>query len=425
MIVPTILAQAVAIYIFYERHWENVSRHLASSLAGEITLVVNYIENAENDEEVRVQKFLDTATTLFGMHVLTVDDNKAEKYLEGYRTLDHEIYTRKLGERIEHKFEVYQDKKETEIATLIYLEEPKTILIKVSDKRLINSTTYIFIMWMTGTTALLMLISIVFLKNQIRPIIRLARLANNFGRGQEIPPNFKPEGAREVKQAANAFLNMKARISRHIKQRTEMLAGISHDLRTPLTRMKLEIEMIKEKYNDENISELSHDIEDMERMVSSYINFVRADEEEETEIIELEDFLEEIVKKYKAQGFGITLNAEDDISIAARERALRRAIINLIENAIKYASSAKITLKEDMNYANITIDDNGPGIDKEEREEVFKPFHRVESSRNPDTGGTGLGLSIVKDIINGHGGSIVLDEVSDGKGLRVIIKLPL
>lgn len=421
LVLPTILAQAFAVYMFYERHWENVSRHLANSLAGEVSLIVNYVENEDNPE--KLEKFLDGTNSLFAMQALLLGAEKADKYLKEYQSFSHQQYELEMNNKIKNNFSIHSDGES--ISTLINLENnTNKLLIRVSDKRLFNSTTYIFIMWMTGSTALLLAIAVIFLKNQIRPVIRLARLADNFGRGHNVPENFKPEGASEVRQASRAFLNMKDRISRHIRQRTEMLAGISHDLRTPLTRMRLELELIRKKLDEEQAKEIESDITEMENMISSYIDFVRADEEEDSKIVSINSLVENLAHKYSRQDLSVETDIDQEITFYLRENSFRRAIVNLLENSSKFASKAKISANVSEAFLTIQIEDNGPGIPQNEREEVFKPFHRVESSRNRETGGTGLGLSIVRDIINGHGGTVELSD-SDMGGLKASIKLPI
>jgi len=294
LVLPMIFAQIITIYIFYERHWGNVSRNLAESLSGEVSLVVNYVNNV--DDEQRLEKFLSSAGVLFSMKAKMLDGDEISTQIS---PIKHELYEDYLKLKISNQFNIYENSAGNEVLTIVNLDNGRKVLISVSKKRLANSTTSVFVIWMIATTFILMAIAIMFLKNQVRPIIRLARMADNFGRGQEISEKYKPEGAAEVKLVANAFLNMRNRISRHIRQRTEMLAGISHDLRTPLTRLKLELELLKEKLSEDEIKELSADVEDMEKMVQSYIDFVRADEEEETSRCDIAALLRGIISKYK------------------------------------------------------------------------------------------------------------------------------
>ena len=271
---------------------------------------------------------------------------------------------------------------------------------------------------MTGTTLLLLGISIMFLKNQIRPVVRLARLADNLGRGHEITIN-KPEGAAEVRLAFKAFANMQQNLSRFVRQRTEMLAGISHDLRTPLTRMKLELALQKDK--TEFVQNMEKDIKELEHMVNSYIEFARGDEGEEASLADLAVIIEEVAERYKPADIKITA---EKINMYMRPNSIKRVVTNIIENALKYAKKLEIKAYKQAEFAVVEFDDNGIGIAPEKREDVFKPFYRIEESRNSETGGIGLGLSVVRDIVNSHGGTVHLEDSALG-GLKVVIRLPV
>lgn len=422
LIVPTILAQSFAIYMFYDRHWNNVRRHLASSLVGEVTMIVSYIENTDN--QAAIDKFISQSNGLFSLNVIYTDDRSADKYLAGYKPQKFKEYQKRLKEEIGKTFKVYTNDDESKVMTRVTLKGGHILLIEASDKRLFNSSTYIFILWMIGSTFLLTFIAVIILRNQIRPIIRLARLADNFGRGHELPPNFKPEGAKEIRQAANAFLVMKERISRHIKQRTEMLAGISHDLRTPLTRMKLEIAMMREKNDSEALAGITSDINEMESMVNSYLEFVRGDEGEEALETDIGNIIEPIVAKYKEEGADVKFELPaKPVKAKLRRYQISRVVRNLVENAIKFGTKVEVFTVPLQDAVLIIVDDNGPGIPAAERDDVFKPFYRVERSRNKETGGIGLGLSIVRDIVHAHGGTVELADSEMG-GLRAMVKLP-
>ncbi len=417
LILPTVLAQALTVYIFYERHWSNVSRHLASALAGEVAMIVSY---SEDNDDAAMSKFLVKANNLFSLGVNYGDKQTADNYLKSYHLAHLPEYKRQLAEQIKESFEIYSNMDDSRILTKIDLRNGNVLIVEASDKRLFNSTTYIFVLWMLGLTLVLTFIAVIFLRNQIRPIIRLARLADNFGRGQELPSNFKPEGAKEIRQAANAFLLMRERISRHLKQRTEMLAGISHDLRTPLTRMKLEISMLREKKDNEALTGVSEDINEMESMVNSYLEFVRGDEGEEAAEVDLGQIVQGIANKYKSVTFEAPAKP---IWAKVKPFQMSRVVNNLVENAIKYGSKAEISLVTWQDAILIIVDDNGSGIPASMREDVFRPFYRMEQSRNKAFGGIGLGLSIVRDIVHSHGGTVELGESELG-GLRAVVKLP-
>jgi two-component system osmolarity sensor histidine kinase EnvZ len=282
--------------------------------------------------------------------------------------------------------------------------------------------------WMLGASVLFLVIAIIFLRNQIRPITRLAVAADNFGRGVDTP-NFRPHGATEVRKAARAFIVMRERIRRQIRTRTDMLAGISHDLRTPLTRMKLQLAMLPADITEredmcEAIAELNDDVQQMQHMVQEYLDFARNESREDTVRIWLGEFLEDVVSDYTRMKQEVTLTLKDRLEIDLRISPCRRMLHNLIDNALRYGKICHINMQAAGSYAEIFIDDDGPGIPEEKREEVFKPFNRLEPSRNNKTGGMGLGLTIARDVVLAHGGSIALDSSPSG-GLRVIIRLPI
>ncbi|MBT3360919.1 MAG: HAMP domain-containing protein, partial [Rhodospirillales bacterium] len=258
------------------------------------------------------------------------------------------------------------------------------------------------------------------MRNQVKPIRRLAIAANNFGMGREVT-GFKPEGANEVRQAASAFLAMRERILRHIGQRTEMLAGVSHDLRTPLTRMKLQLEMAGDI---DGTDEMKTDVDEMEHMLESYLAFARGEGAEPTKPTNLTDLLQEVAAQARRKGEAIDLHSEGEIALPLRPNAIKRALTNLVGNALQYADHVAVNAGRRGDAIEIVIDDNGPGIPEDKRDDVFKPFYRLDTARKPGSGGTGLGLAIARDVVRGHGGDIELDDAPGG-GLRARIRLPL
>ncbi|MEM7652550.1 MAG: ATP-binding protein, partial [Pseudomonadota bacterium] len=300
----------------------------------------------------------------------------------------------------------------------------------VPRERLFSATTYIFLLWMVGTSLVFFAMAMVFMRNQIRPIRRLASAADRFGKGLDIP-TFKPEGATEVRRAAAAFNQMRARIERQMRQRTEMLAGVSHDLRTPLTRMKLQLAMISDA---QGADDLATDVAELERMIEGYLMFARGEGTELAEETDLLLLLRRAVGDQVRGGQAVELefsghlaHANTQLELPLRPQAFRRAITNFLTNADRYAENTVVTITERLGNGpgsvEITIDDDGPGIPPAEREAVFRPFYRVDWSRNTSTGGVGLGLSIARDVVRGHGGDVMLSESPLG-GLRVFIRLP-
>ena len=282
------------------------------------------------------------------------------------------------------------------------------------------SNSEIFLLWMVGTSLVLILIAILFLRNQIRPILSLADAAESFGKGREVP-NFRPRGAREVRRAAQAFIEMKGRIERSIEQRTTMLAGVSHDLRTILTRFKLELALIDES---SEVEAMKKDVDEMARMLEAYLAFARGDLGEQSAPTDMAVFLDELKTDAERQGHKASAVFHGRPVVTVRPAAFKRCLANLVSNAARFASSIAITGHRDHRWLTVTVDDDGPGIPPAMREEVFKPFLRLDDARNQDEGGTGLGLAIARDIARSHGGDILLGDSPLG-GLRATVKVPV
>jgi two-component system osmolarity sensor histidine kinase EnvZ len=262
--------------------------------------------------------------------------------------------------------------------------------------------------------------AVFFLRGQIRPILELAEAADRFGKGRDVP-GFRPRGAREVRRAAAAFIRMRSRIMRQIEQRTVMLAGVSHDLRTPLTRMKLQLAMLPES---EEVRDLRTDVAEMERIVEEYLAFVRGQDGERAEPADVAELLQEIAADTRKQGGEIAVETEGDLNVPVRRNALKRCVRNLVENAQRYGARTMLSAVRHDGFVEIAVDDDGPGIPEERREEAFRPFHRLDESRSPDRSGVGLGLAIARDLARGHGGDVRLATSSLG-GLRAIVRLPV
>jgi two-component system osmolarity sensor histidine kinase EnvZ len=283
------------------------------------------------------------------------------------------------------------------------------------------SNSEIFLLWMVGTSTVLLTVAIIFLRNQIRPILRLADAAESFGKGREVP-NFRPRGAREVRRAAAAFIEMKMRIERAIEQRTAMLAGVSHDLRTVLTRFKLELALIKKKTPE--VEAMQKDIDEMARMLEAYLAFARGDSGETAAPTDMAEFLEELRLDAERHGHKATVLFHGPPIVTVRPAAFKRCLGNLVSNAARHAPSIAISGHRDHRYLTVTVDDDGQGIPPDMREEVFKPFLRLDDARNQDEGGTGLGLAIARDIARSHGGDITLGDSPMG-GLRATVRVPV
>ena len=420
IVTPLILMQAISTFIFFDRHWDTMTRRLAHTLAGDIAFIVDSLTPLPKQLDLN-QIFLKADDIL---HIrLTYSPEEILVKKKAFQQWDRvrKSLQDALKERVRRPFSIDTIKKDRRIEIKVQL--PQGLLnVNVHEKRLYSSTPYIFLMWMIGSSLVLFAIAIIFMRNQIRPIRRLAIAARSFGMGRG-SSEIKPSGAKEVRQATQAFRQMRERISRQLAQRTEMLAGVSHDLRTPLTRMKLQIEMLE---RTPETRELQDDIQEMERMIDGYLTFARGEGSESLSKINLTNLIEEIISTERRDGSSINFvnKSKTKKSVTLRPQAIKRAITNLIVNSKKYAETVRVELEYNLEHAVITIDDNGPGIAPEHRDDAFKAFFRLDPSRNTDTGGTGLGLTIAKDIIQSHGGDLLLSEASLG-GLRATITLPL
>ena len=414
---PLLLLQVVSAFVFYNRHWEDVGRRLALGLGGDISVLIDAIETYPNGPER--DWVLDRARHNFSM---VTDWREGEKLptLRPHRPFGAVDWTleRVLPEQLAYPFHFDTSNGEQ---VIIRVQLANGVLeVTAPRKRLFSSTTYIFIAWMVGTSLILLSVAIYFLRGQIRPIRRLAQAAESFGKGMQVV-NFKPEGAREVRQAANAFLQMRERIQRQITQRTEMLAGVSHDLRTPLTRMKLQLAMLPE---NDYAAGLRGDVSEMEKMVDGYLAFARGEGSEVPAQVSLQQILEEVVEDARRNGADVALENGIGVQITVRPHAIKRALTNLIDNASRHSYEGYVGAIRKGEVVEITVDDDGPGIPKAQRESVFKPFFRIDQSRNVETGGVGLGLTIARDVVRNHGGDLVLGESAAG-GLRALIRLPV
>ena len=420
IVTPLILMQAISTFVFFDRHWDTMTRRLAHMLAGDISFVVDAMSPLPPPEEIvdisrRARELLHMIIVYKPGEILTNASKGAARDRVEFRL------TQAMNERVRRPFQI--DTVGVDRRVLVGVQLADGILeINVHQKRLYSSTPYIFLMWMVGSSLVLFAIAIVFMRNQIRPIRRLAIAARSFGMGREVD-DFRPEGAAEVRQAAEAFRQMRERLRGQFAQRTEMLAGVSHDLRTPLTRMKLQLAMLGD---GEEIGELKSDVLDMERMVEGYLAFARGEGTEAPIPTDLLALVADVVSAEKRDGSALAfvLPHQEDLVMEVRPQALKRALENLITNAKRYANAVVVALEISDETVQIMVDDDGPGIPSESREDVFKPFFRLDASRNPETGGTGLGLTIARDIARNHGGDLVLEDAPAG-GLRARIRLPV
>lgn len=418
IVTPLIVVQLVSTYIFYASHWDTVARRLSTGLAGDIGAVIESVRAFPGPEN-RLRVFGIAANKMDLDIRFQIGGILPNTPPEPPRGLMEQALHDALTDRVQRPFMVDARSFEREVAVRVQLSDG-LLEIFVPRKRLFSSTTYIFVLWMVGTSMLLLGIATVFMRNQVRSVRKLAVAADAFGKGRDVP-HFKPEGATEVRQAAQAFNLMQDRIKRQMQQRTEMLAGVSHDLRTPLTRMKLQLAMLGEV---DGRTELEEDVAEMEQMVEGYLAFVRGEGGEPATPTDLAALVDEVVSRYRREGRELDLHIEDSLVMPLKPQAMARVISNLIGNAHRYGGHVWVRVGKRAEAAEIIIDDDGPGIPEESREQVFKPFFRLERSRNLATGGVGLGLTIARDIVRGHGGEVLLEDSPLG-GLRARVRLPL
>ena len=418
IVTPLVLLQIVSTWIFFDRHWETITRRLTSSIAGDIAWVIEEMRNDPSPQR-RSELFV-LARQHKGLQITLNPGEILPNRPTDYSGILDATLAHALDERVRKPFLIDTSSFKTEV--IIELQLPEAVLnVVVPGERLFSSTTYIFVLWMVGTSLVLFVVASVFMRTQVRPIRRLAEAADSFGKGVQMSRDFRIQGATEVRLAATAFNRMRERINRQIRQRTDMLSGVSHDLRTPLTRMKLQLAMTKAS---PELDELKADIADMEKMIEGYLTFARGEGGETSVETDLGKLVRDAVAGWQRNGTAVDLHIESEASLVVRPVALARCLDNLIANAVKYGTHVWVRFGRRGNAFELTVDDDGPGIPAEQRENVFRPFYRLDESRNPATGGTGLGLAIARDIARAHGGEIELD-VSPQGGLRARVRLPL
>lgn len=420
LVTPLVLTLGIGLFVFFDRHWSTTTINLTNSLAGEIAMVSETWDKAP-DQHTR-EALLARAFDTLGLYIYYTPEkaytDSARLSLPGIHNALDQALRNKLGRKFIIRPYKTDDKSQIIISVTV---QDGVLNVIIPEKRLFSTTTYVFLLIMIGSGLLLSVVAVAFMRNQIRPVHRLAIVAEQFGKGIDAP-FFRPSGAKEVRQAAHAFLEMRERIKRQIRQRTDMLSGVSHDLRTPLTRMKLQLAMLPE---NSDTQAMQNDIQAMERMIKAYLDFAKDETMERSLRCNILDILHQCIHDSVRQGLIVTYdNDQDALAMSLRPQAMRRVFANLLENARLYADKVWITVNQLSRSVEIMIDDDGPGIPEELYEDVFKPFHRVDESRNQDIEGTGLGMTIARDIVQSHGGTISLGTSPYG-GLRVTIWLPL
>ncbi|MCH2274124.1 ATP-binding protein [Thalassospira sp.] len=418
LMTPMLLLQIVTVLIFFERHWDTVARQLSRGVAGDIAFVIDYL--GEYPDADHFEWLQHSARTRLQLDILFEPDEILERQITQppFGLVSQELFNA-LNERLQRPFFFDLDVDDRKLEIRVQLKDG-VLSVVAPRKRLYSSTTYIFFMWIAGSALILYGVAVMFMRNQVRPIRRLAKAADQFGRGVEVD-TFKPEGAAEVRLAASSFISMRDRIARHLSQRTALLAGVSHDLRTPLTRMKLELAM---QGSLPGVDALKQDVVDMERMVDAYLAFARGEEGEKAVPTDIGKLITDQVGESLRDGQQIDLHIADSLEMDLRPQSVRRCLANIMSNAGRYANNLSVRAGRRGQDYEIVFDDDGPGIPVDKREDVFKPFYRLEESRNQATGGVGLGMTIARDSARGHGGDVFLEDAPGG-GLRVRLVLPI
>ena len=414
VLVPLLVLQAVAFTFFYGVHLDLVSRRLSTAVAGEIAQTIDLLQRFPEQQD----GILRSALLQFEipMRILPGATLPPDKHVNQLGPMDDDLAAA-IQSKVGRPYTM--DWNSDSRAVLLRIGLPQGVMeVETPRKRLYPSTIYIFVIWVVGTALLLFGIAALFLRNQVRAIRRLADAAEVFGMGRDRGP-IKPEGATEVRQAAAAFNRMQARIVRFLAQRTEMLAGVSHDLRTPLTRLRLALAVLPATPAlADDVADMKADIDEMERMIGGYLSFARGEGAEQAQPVDVSAMLEEVAARARRAGAAVELTIPASLVMNLRPDAARRAMTNLVDNARRHARHIHVLAEPQERAVQLIVDDDGPGIAPDRRESVFRPF---ESGAG---GGTGLGLTIARDIVRAHGGEIMLEDSPMG-GLRARMRLPV
>jgi two-component system osmolarity sensor histidine kinase EnvZ len=418
IVLPVAIMQIAVTYIFFDAHWQTVTQRLSEGLAGDIAWAVESYDEDPTDAafarlSARAEESMGLSIALQRGKGLPVNRRYAF-----FAPIDRALQ-KALSDRLDAPF--WYDTTRYPAYVDIRVAVPGGVLRVLAPRdRAFATQGHIFVLWMTVATVLLTAIAILFIRNQVRAIERLANAAEAFGRGGDVP-YFKPHGAREVRRAATAFLDMRARIQRHIDQRTTLLAAVSHDLRTPLTRLKLALALAEPSKRN---TAMKKDLAEMEHMIDEYLAFARGEGGESIETVRLRPLIDEVSEGAVRAGAQVSVAIDPELTAAVRPQALKRAISNLVMNAAVHGERVEVAARtRPQGGVEIVVDDDGPGIPADRYEEAFKAFGRLDESRNQNTKGVGLGLAIARDVARGHGGDITLDRSPLG-GLRAVVRLP-
>ena len=417
IIAPVVLLQSVIAYVFMERHWQLVTRRLSAAVTADVSALIDIYESYPQDRDATILGRIASERLQLDVDILHDTELPPVGPKPFFSILD-ETLSDELRRQIEKPYWMDTVGRSNYIEIRVQLADRNVMRVIARRSQAYASNSHIFLVWMGGSSLILLGIAILFLRNQIRPILKLSEAAEALGKGREI--DFRPRGAREVRQAGHAFLEMRRRIERSREQRTTMLNGVSHDLRTILTRFKLSLALLKQT---PEVEDLKRDVDEMSRMLEGYLSFARGDTNEPAVTTDLRMIMEELQSDAERQGHATHLDIVGDPNITVRIDAFRRLLFNLVSNAARHGDRIEISANHETRWLVLNVDDDGPGIPADLRDEVFKPFVRLDEARNQDEGGSGLGLAIARDIARSHGGDITLGDSPLG-GLRATVRLP-
>jgi two-component system osmolarity sensor histidine kinase EnvZ len=420
IITPVVILQSVVAFVFMERHWELVTERLSQAVTRDIAAVIEMVE-AFPDNEADQTEVIRIARDALDLNVAFLPDSALPTALPKpfFDLLDRTL-SQEISQRIERPFWIDTVGRSNLVEVRVKLNDGQVLRVFARRNQAYASNSHIFLVWMTGASLVLLIVAILFLRNQIRPVLKLADAADRFGRGQEVDEGMNLRGAREIRRATIAFWRMRERIERHVDQRTAMLSGVSHDLRTILTRFKLELALLSD---EKAAQEMGRDVDEMQAMLEGYLAFARGDDGEVSIPSDVEGLLDDIAHTAKATDHEVTVSYEGPTTASVKPLAFKRLVTNLVNNALRHADTVTVHAERKAEELIVSVDDDGPGIPAAKREDVFRPFYRLDEARNLDESGTGLGLAIARDIARAHGGDITLHDSSLG-GLKATITIP-
>ncbi len=419
IITPLVVMQAVLAFVFMERHYNLVTQRLSDAVVRDISMIVRLTEDSRSEEEF--QKITEMARSDLGLAItlLPLEPLPPPRPKPFFDILDRYL-SQQIAARIGKPFWIDTVGRSSFVELRIKLEN-NVLRVIARRSQTYASNSHLFIVWMVSSSLVLVILAMLFLRNQTRPVERLANAAESFGKGRPIE-DFRPSGAREVRRAAQAFIEMRRRIERQIEQRTAMLAGVSHDLRTILTRFRLQLALFPDS---EEVRALQRDVDEMKTMLEDYLAFARGEGDEQAQPTDIALLFEELEAEAEILGASVTSHLEGPPEVTLRPSAFKRALTNLVTNAARHGNRLAIEGRNADGWLTITIDDDGPGVPIEERENVFRPFYQLDQARNRDSGGSGLGLAIARDVVRAHGGDIVLGDSDTLGGLRARVRIPV